>query len=546
MKLINASHIKPKLALLFAFLFCLTTRSYNAQANNFLAQKWERSSGSLVLRNNRSFTAKDSLLTPLSYGNWLRKKDTLVLFNSSDTSKFFIDKFTETHIALTSSNGKTYHFREKNTKSNSGFTVLGFIRGFLGLLVILAIAYFLSHDRKAINWKLVIKGVALQLILAVLILKVPFFESFFDVLSKIFTKVVNMSHDGATFVFAAFGDTTLNPVVMNFVTWILPSVIFFSALSSLLYYMGILQKFVYIMAWIMYRTMGLSGAESVAAAGNVFLGQTEAPLLVRPYLEKMTKSELLSLMVGGMATIAGGVLAAYISFLGKGDAIRELYFAKHLLTASIMSAPAAIVFAKMLYPEKEEINRDLTVSKEKLGGSSLEAIANGTTDGVKLAVNVGAMLIVFISLIALCNYILNFFGYHTGLNAIIAQGGVYTGLSFEFLMGYAFAPLAWVMGVPWEDAFIFGQLLGEKTILNEFVAYPHLGYLQDQMTQKSVLMATYALCGFANFASIGIQIGGIGALVPGRKSELAKFGLTALIGGTLACLSTAILVGMIF
>jgi CNT family concentrative nucleoside transporter len=292
--------------------------------------------------------------------------------------------------------------------------------------------------------------------------------------------------------------------------------------------------------------MGLSGAESVAAAGNVFLGQTEAPLLVKPYLSKMTKSELLSLMVGGMATIAGGVLAAYIGFLGKGDPIRELYFAKHLLTASIMSAPAAIVFAKILYPEKEEIQRDLTVAKDKIGSSTLEAIANGTTDGVKLAVNVAAMLIVFISLIALCNFILNFLGYHTGLNAWIAQGGTYNGLSFEFLMGYLFAPVAWIMGVPWQDALIFGQLLGEKTILNEFVAYPHLGELQDRMTQKSVLMATYALCGFANFASIGIQIGGIGSLIPERKGELAKFGIKALIGGTLACLSTAILVGMIF
>jgi concentrative nucleoside transporter, CNT family len=296
----------------------------------------------------------------------------------------------------------------------------------------------------------------------------------------------------------------------------------------------------------MYRAMGLSGAESVAAAGNVFLGQTEAPLLVKPYLETMTKSELLSLMVGGMATIAGGVLAAYISFLGKGDPIRELYFAKHLLTASIMSAPAAIVFAKILYPEKEQVQRDLSVSRDKLGGSTLEAIANGTTDGVRLAVNVGAMLIVFISLIALCNFILNYFGYHTGLNAIIAKGGSYDGLSFEFILGHVFAPVAWVMGVPWQDALLFGQLLGEKTILNEFVAYPHLGELQDRMTQKSVLMATYALCGFANFASIGIQIGGIGALIPSRKAELAKFGIKALIGGTLACLSTAILVGMIF
>ncbi len=553
MKLTSASHIKLKLALAVALIFCFTAKPFFAQSNDFLFNTWERSSGSLTINPNGTFQSNDDDLTELKSGNWFQDKSNqnkveniLILVNSADTCLLTFKKINGSQIAFSTDSGKTFYFVQKEIRNNSGFTFVGFIRGFIGLLFILGLAYLLSHDRRAINWKLVGKGIGLQLLLAVLILKVPFVESVFDFLSKAFTKVVNMSHDGATFVFAAFGDTEMNPIVMNFVTWILPSVIFFSALSSLLYYWGILQKFVYAMAWVMYRAMGLSGAESVAAAGNVFLGQTEAPLLVKPYLETMTKSELLSLMVGGMATIAGGVLAAYISFLGKGDPVQELYFAKHLLTASIMSAPAAIVFAKMLYPEKEEVQRDLTVSKDKLGGSALEAISNGTTDGVRLAVNVGAMLIVFISLIALCNFILNYFGYHTGLNAIIAQGGSYEGLSFEFIMGHIFAPVAWLMGVPWQDALIFGQLLGEKTILNEFVAYPHLGELQDRMTQKSILMATYALCGFANFASIGIQIGGIGALVPGRKAELAKFGVKALIGGTLACLSTAILVGMIF
>jgi concentrative nucleoside transporter, CNT family len=546
MKLISVSNITRLLACAVTALICILAIPVIAQENNSLINSWERADGILEIKSDKTFSLTDSDFTHINSGTWFSSKDQLQLWNAADTLSFTVKSSSPSQLTLLSSDKREFNFIEQSSKNNTGFTFSGFIRGFIGLLFVLGLAYLLSSDRRAINWALVGKGIALQLILALLILKVPFVESLFDFLAKGFTTVVNMSHDGATFIFRSMGDAEMNPVLMNFVTWILPSVIFFSALSSLLYYWGILQKFVYAMAWVMYRAMGLSGAESVAAAGNVFLGQTEAPLLVKPYLEKMTKSELLSLMVGGMATIAGGVLAAYIGFLGKGDPLRELYFAKHLLTASIMSAPAAIVFAKMLYPEKEEIQTDLSVSKEKLGGSTLEAIANGTTDGVRLAVNVGAMLLVFISLIALCNYMLSLFGHFTGLNGIIAAGGSYESLSFEFLMGHIFAPIAWLMGVPWQDAMIFGQLLGEKTILNEFVAYPHLGELQDKMTQKSILMATYALCGFANFASIGIQIGGIGALIPGRKGELAKFGIKALIGGTLACLSTAILVGMIF
>ncbi len=300
------------------------------------------------------------------------------------------------------------------------------------------------------------------------------------------------------------------------------------------------------MAWIMKRLMGLSGAESVSAAGNIFLGQTEAPLLVRPYLSRMTKSEILCLMAGGMATIAGGVLASYIVYLGGDDEASKAYFAKHLLTASLMSAPAAIVFAKMLYPEREEIDPDLSVEKDKLGANALEAIANGTTDGLKLAVNVAAMLIVFISLVALANYILFKIGYYTGANELVAGFGHYDALSFEAILGYLLSPFAWLMGVPWDDCLIVGQLLGEKTILNEFVAYGNLGTLQHQISDKATLMATYVLCGFANFASIGIQVGGIGALAPDKKSTLAKFGVKALIAGTLACMSTAVIAGMLF
>jgi CNT family concentrative nucleoside transporter len=251
-------------------------------------------------------------------------------------------------------------------------------------------------------------------------------------------------------------------------------------------------------------------------------------------------------MAGGMATIAGGVLASYIGFLGGEDHSSQVYFAKHLLTASLMSAPAAIVFAKILVPEKEKINEDLTVAKEKLGTNALEAITNGTTDGLRLAVNVGAMLLVFISLMAFANYLLWFLGHHTGLNGVVASWGHYDALSFQAILGYTLSPFAWILGVPWEDCMTVGQLLGEKTILNEFVAYMNLGNLKHIMSDKSTLMCTYVLCGFANFASIGIQVGGIGSLAPEKKSILAKYGVKALIAGTLACMSTAVIAGMLF
>jgi CNT family concentrative nucleoside transporter len=412
------------------------------------------------------------------------------------------------------------------------------------MLVILFVAFIFSKNRKAISWPLVLKGIALQIILAILILKLPLISSLFDFLAKAFARVIEFAHDGAVFLFGQ-GDMMPN-MMKNFAFWILPSVIFFSALSSLLYYFGILQFVVKGMAWVMKRVLGISGAESVAAAANIFIGQTEAPLLVKPYLAQMTKSEILCLMVGGMATIAGGVLAAVIGILGEGDAAKELFYAKHLLTASIMSAPAAIVFAKMLVPETEKIDENLEVAKDKIGVNALEAITNGTTDGLKLAVNVGAMLIVFISLIAFCNYFLGKIGDWTSLNAIIVSGGMYTSLSFESISGYLLSPFSWLLGVEWQDCMYFGQLLGEKTILNEFIAYPHLGMIQDELSQKTIIMSTYVLCGFANIASIGIQVGGIGILVPEKKSILAKYGMLALLGGTLACMSTAVLAGMLY
>lgn len=428
-----------------------------------------------------------------------------------------------------------------------GFTSI--YRGLIGLVTLILIAWLFSGNRKAIDWKLVGKGLLIQFVFAVLVLKVPFVESGFEFVGKIFTKIIGFTQDGTLFLFGSFSAGIIESPLMNFAIMILPTVIFFSALTSLFYYWGILQKIVYGFAWAMKKVMRLSGAESLAAAGNIFLGQTEAPLLVKPYLNKMTNSEIMCLMSGGMATIAGGVLAAYIGFLGGDDPVEQVRFAKHLLAASVMSAPAAIVAAKILVPETEEFDEELVMNKEKIGENALEAIANGTTDGLKLAVNVGAMLLVFIALMSMGNYMLFKIGDWTHLNGLIAANTKYDALSFELVLGYIGAPIAWLMGVCKEDMFLVGQLLGEKTILNEFIAYASLGKMKTEgvfFEQKSIIMATYVLCGFANFASIGIQIGGIGSLAPNKKGLLAKYGFKALIGGTLASLFTAVLVGMLY
>ena len=419
-------------------------------------------------------------------------------------------------------------------------------RGLLGIAVLIFITFLFSSNKKAINWSLVGKGLGLQLVLALAVLYVPFVASFFDALSAGFMRIIGFTDAGANFVFGQFGTGEIQGPLQNFAFKILPTIIFFSALMSMLYYLGILQKVVYIFAWLMRRFMKLSGAESLAAAGNIFLGQTEAPFLVRPYLEKMTKSELMCLMTGGMATIAGGVLAAYISFLGGDDPEQSLFFAKHLLTASIMSAPAAVVAAKILVPETEEFNKEMSIPKEKIGSNILEAITNGSTDGLKLAVNVGVMLLVFTAIMYMANYLLSAVGAFTGLNELIVQNTSYSELSFQFLLGYLFAPIAGLMGIDnWGDMVLTGQLLGEKTILNEFYAYATFGNIKSQFaSEKAVVMSTYMLCGFANFASIGIQIGGIGALIPTRKGLLSKLGVKALIGGTVASLLTAVVVGM--
>jgi len=425
------------------------------------------------------------------------------------------------------------------------------LRGTLGIVFLLAIAWLLSTNRRAINWRLVGAGMALQLVFALGVLKVPIVNKAFDAIASFFVVVLDFTKAGSTFLFGSIIENT-DTFGIIFAFQVLPTVVFFSALSAALYYLGILQRIIYGISWVMTRTMGLSGPESLAAAANVFIGQTEAPLVIRPYLEKMTRSELLCLMSGGMATIAGGVFAAYVGFLGGDDPERKLYIARHLLTASIMSAPAAIVAAKMLFPETERQHNDEEVKMEIDSGSNLlDAISRGTTDGLKLAVNVGAMLLVFTALVAMVNYVFeHFLGNWTGLNdwASAMTDGRATGFNFTYLLGLIFAPIAWLLGVPSADILTVGELLGQKTVINEFVAYAALGDMQKAgvpMQPKSLIIVLYALCGFANFASIGIQIGGISAIAPGQRRALTELGVKALIGGTIACFLTAALAGMI-
>lgn len=425
------------------------------------------------------------------------------------------------------------------------------LRGLLGLGFLVGICFLFSNNRKAINWRLVLTGIALQITFAVLVLKVSLVKKLFELVGGFFVTILDFTKAGSTFVFGNLA-TNSESVGFVFAFQILPTILFFSALTSLLFYLGILQKIVYGFAWVMSKTMNMSGAESLSAAGNIFLGQTESPLLIRPYLENMTRSELLCVMVGGMATIAGGVMAAYVGFLGGDDPAKRLFYAKHLLAASVMAAPAAIVCAKLLFPQTENIDTKLEISKERIGSNFLDALATGTTEGLKLAVNVGAMLVVFIATIALVNYFLHdIFGYYSGLNDYIASitSGRYDGFSLQFILGYVGAPIVWMVGVDNRDLLLVGQLLGEKTILNEFVAYTSLGKLNAAdafASQKSVIQATYILCGFANFASIGIQLGGIGAMAPSQRKNLSELGLRALLGGTIVSLMTASIAGMLY
>lgn len=434
-------------------------------------------------------------------------------------------------------------------KSKSGISILTLLRGLLGMLVLLAIAYVFSSNRKAISWKVVIIGLVLQVLLALGVLYVPFIQMFFEFAGKVFVKILDFTQAGVNFLFQSMVTGKLEVALVNFVVKILPTIIFFSALTSLLFYAGIIQKIVYGMAWIMSRLMKLSGAESLSVAGNIFLGQTESPLMIKEYLPRMNKSEILLVMMGGMATLAGGVLAVYIEFLGGDDPVQKLLFAKHLLTASVMAAPGAIVISKILVPQTEEIDKNIEVSRENVGSNVLDAISNGTTQGLKLAANVAAMLLVFISFIALFNFITLKIGVWFNLNDAIAEmtDGRYQELSLQFILGYTFAPVMWLIGIPGTDITLVGRLLGEKIIMTEFIGYVSLSQMKAEglLDPKSIIMATYMLCGFANFASIGIQIGGIGSLAPNQRVLLSRFGMKALLGGTLASLLSATIVGMI-
>ncbi len=428
--------------------------------------------------------------------------------------------------------------------------------GVFGLIVLIAIAFLFSSSKKEVKWVQVLLGIGLQLVFAFFVLLTPWGAKFFDIIGSFFVKIISFTNEGSEFVFGVlanqgkFGkafpeDMQAQGIGFLFAFQVLPTIIFFSSLMAVLYHIGIMQKIVAGMAWVMLKVLRISGAESISVAANVFIGQTEAPLVVRPYVKSMTQSELLTLMVGGMATIAGGVLAAYVGLLGGDDPARQLYYAKHLLSASIMAAPATIVIAKILKPEREKslTMGEVKVKVEKTASNAIEAAAAGAADGLKLALNVAGMLLAFIALIAMINWILQ--GVFTDLMGITtAEGGPIT---LELILGYILSPIAWVIGVPWQDAINVGSLIGQKIVLNEFIAYLNLSQMipTGELSDKAVIISTYALCGFANFSSIAIQIGGIGGIAPNRRSDLAKFGLRAVLGGTLSTFMTATIAGVL-
>ena len=430
---------------------------------------------------------------------------------------------------------------------HQGLSLESLTRGVMGMLILILIAYALSNNRKNIPWKLVGVGLLAQLIIAIGVIKISWIKIFFEYISSFFVKLLEYTQAGTKMLLGEFGDVDQYGFI--FVFQALPIIIFFSALTSLLYYLGIIQNLVKVLAWGLQKLLGISGSESLAVAGNIFLGQTEAPLLIKAYLEKMTRSELFLVMVGGMATVAGSVMGAYIGFLGGDDPHERLAFAKSLLAASVMAAPGAVVIAKIMFPQKDKIPELINVSSDSAGNNLLNAISNGTTEGVKMAVNVGAMLLVFIALIAMLNGVFFGIGDALGLNMWVAQNTPYDQFSIEFILGYLFAPLMWIIGVATEDMTLMGQLLGIKIVASEFVGYVQLSDLKQLDNalhfgyQKSVVMATYMLCGFANFASIGIQIGGIGILAPGQRKNLSELGVKAMVGGSIVSLMSATIAG---
>ncbi len=420
--------------------------------------------------------------------------------------------------------------------------MIDFLRFILGLVFIITLSYFLSSSKKNINWKLVFSGILLQVVFAFLISNIGLVKSFFSSISQFFVLLIGFSQKGTLFLFP---DASFN----GFAFSALPVVILFSSISAVLYYLGFLQVIVKSIAWVMSKTMKLSGAESLSAAGNIFLGQTEAPLLVKPYIKNMTNSELMCLMTGGMATIAGGVFAAYVALLGGSDATESLKFATILLTASIMNAPAGIVISKIFLPEKKEnkINENLNLRNEDLGSNAIHALARGASEGLKLAMNIAAMLLAFLAVVYMLNHFLDFIGDLTSLNNIIytSSNGQFDKLSMEFILGQIFRIFAFIIGVSWNETVLVGSLLGQKFVLNEFIAYVNLAEMKNAglLSQKSIVISTYALCGFANFSSIAIQIGGIGSMAPTRQTDISKLGFKALIAATLATMLTANIAG---
>ena len=521
----------------------------------------------LILRDGTfsyELEAKENLKAS---GDYMFQNKLLVFYYNQPTDtirRYKISELTDSTLIFTE-NGSNYKFRSSidekkeailQSEVNSGvipsqgLSFTSIWKGVLGMISLLLIAFLFSSNRRAINWKTVGIGLAFQLFIAIGVLKVSFVQNGFEAVGKVFVSILEFTRAGSKFLFEGLV-VDMDTFGFIFAFQVLPTIIFFSALTSVLFYFGVIQKVVKAFGWLLSKLLKISGAESLSVAGNIFLGQTEAPLLIKEYLEKMTKSEILLVMIGGMATVAGAVLAAYIGFLGGNDPVLRLLFAKHLLAASVMAAPGAIVISKILYPQTEVINTDVEVSSEKIGSNILDAIAIGTTEGLKLAVNVGAMLLVFVAFIAMFNGILGWLGSFTSINSWVAANSSYDQLSLEAILGTVFAPLMWLIGVAKEDMMMMGQLLGIKLVASEFVGYIQLADLKNVANathltyEKSIIMATYMLCGFANFASIGIQIGGIGSLAPGQRKTLSKFGMKALIGGSIASLISATIAGMI-
>lgn len=521
----------------------------------------------LILRDGTfsyEIEAKENLKAS---GDYLFQNKLLVFYYNQpiDTiRKYEITEHSDSTLIFTE-NGSHYKFRTSIGKKegiglqseeslgvipSQGFSFTSIWRGVLGMISLLFIAFLFSSNRRAINWKTVGIGLAFQLVIAIGVLKVSFVQNIFEAVGQVFVSILEFTRAGSKFLFDGLV-VDMDTFGFIFAFQVLPTIIFFSALTSVLFYLGVIQKVVKAFGWLLSKLLKISGAESLSVAGNIFIGQTEAPLLIKEYLDKMNKSEILLVMIGGMATVAGAVLAAYIGFLGGDDPELRLLFAKHLLAASVMAAPGAIVISKILYPQTEAVNTDVEVSKEKIGTNILDSIAIGTTEGLKLAVNVGAMLLVFVAFIAMFNGILGWLGGFTSINSWVADHSSYDQLSLEAILGTVFAPLMWLIGVAKEDMMMMGQLLGIKLVASEFVGYIQLADLKNVANathltyEKSIIMATYMLCGFANFASIGIQIGGIGSLAPGQRKTLSKFGMKALIGGSIASLISATIAGML-